>query len=79
VGAAAIVAGWAGAGAAAAIGAAPIATAAAPAANIGVMYFNPIRILELPLMAYLPCPSRFALHRTDFVTADTQLVFPASR
>jgi hypothetical protein len=29
--------GWAGAGAAAAIGAAPIATAAAPAANLGVM------------------------------------------
>src|SRR6478672_2990416 len=47
-GAAATVAGWAGAGAAAAIGAAPIATAAAPAANIGVMYFNPIRIMELP-------------------------------
>jgi hypothetical protein len=48
VGAAATVAGWAGAGAAAAIGAAPIATAAAPAANIGVMYFIPIRIMELP-------------------------------
>src|SRR6476661_6489639 len=47
-GAAATVAGWAGAGAAAAIGAAPIATATAPAANIGVMYFNPIRIMELP-------------------------------
>src|SRR6476661_6075526 len=47
-GAPATVAGWAGAGAAAAIGAAPIATAAAPAANIGVMYFNPIRIMELP-------------------------------
>jgi hypothetical protein len=25
-----------------------MATAAAPAANIGVMYFNPIRIMELP-------------------------------
>src|SRR5258708_3579605 len=46
VGAAAVVAGWAGPGSAAAIGAAPIATAAAPAANIGVMYFNPIRIME---------------------------------
>jgi hypothetical protein len=45
VGAAAIVADWAGADAAAAIGAAPIATAAAPAANIGVMHFNPIRML----------------------------------
>ena len=48
VGAAAIVAGCAGAGSAAAIGAAPIATTAAPAANIGVMYFNPIRMMELP-------------------------------
>jgi hypothetical protein len=55
VGAAATVAGWAGAGAgaAAAIGAAPIATAAAPAANIGVMHFNPIRIMELPSIVYV--------------------------
>jgi hypothetical protein len=45
VGAAAIVADWAGAGAAAAIGAAPIATAAAPAANIVVMQFNPIHTM----------------------------------
>jgi hypothetical protein len=45
VGAAAIVADWAGAGAAAAIDAAPIATAAAPAANIVVMQFNPIRMM----------------------------------
>src|SRR6478736_8669186 len=53
VGAAATVAGWAGAGAAAAIGAAPIATAAAPAANIGVMHFNPIRIMQLPSLVYV--------------------------
>jgi hypothetical protein len=53
VGAAAIVADWAGAGAAAAIGAAPIATAAAPAANIVVMHFNPIRIMELPSLVYV--------------------------
>jgi hypothetical protein len=33
---------------AAAIGAAPMATAAAPAANIGVKAFNPIRMVELP-------------------------------
>src|SRR6478752_10756546 len=52
-GAAATVAGWTGAGAAAAIGAAPIATAAAPAANIGVMYFNPIRIVDVPSIDYV--------------------------
>jgi hypothetical protein len=79
-GAAATVSGWAGAGAAAAIGAAPIATAAAPAANIGVMYFNPIRIIEPAFDGLSALPfSRFALHRTDYVTADTQLVSPASR
>jgi translation initiation factor 2B subunit (eIF-2B alpha/beta/delta family) len=50
VGAAAIVA---DAGAAAAIGAAPIATAAAAAANIGVMVFNPIRMVELPSLVYV--------------------------
>jgi len=57
-----------------------MATAVAPAANIGVMYFNPIRIMELPFdgLSVLPF-SRFALHRTDYVTADTQLVTPASR
>jgi hypothetical protein len=54
VGAAAIVAGWAGAVVAAAIGAAPIATAAAPAANIEVMHFNPIRMMSfLRLSMYL--------------------------
>jgi hypothetical protein len=53
VGAAAIVADWTGAGAAAAIGAAPIATAAAPAANVGVMYFDPIRIVELSSIVYV--------------------------
>jgi hypothetical protein len=60
VGAAATVADWAGAGAgadaAAAIGAAPIATAAAPAANIGVMHFNPIRIVKLPSIVYVLAP-----------------------
>jgi len=30
-------------------------------------------------MSYLPCLSRFALHRTDYVTADTHLVTPAIR
>jgi hypothetical protein len=51
----ATVAGWTGAGAAAAIGAAPMAAAAAAAANIGVMYFNPIRIVDfLRLTMYLP-------------------------
>jgi hypothetical protein len=56
VGAAAIVADWAGAGVAAAIGAAPIATAAAPAANIGVTHFNPIRIMESPSIVYVIAP-----------------------
>jgi hypothetical protein len=57
VGAAATVA-WAGAGAdaAAAIGAAPIATAAAPAANIGVMHFNPIRMMDNPSFVYVIAP-----------------------
>jgi hypothetical protein len=54
VGPAAIVAGWAGEGAAAAIGAAPIAIAATAAASIGVMVFNPIRMVEFPLVVYVP-------------------------
>jgi len=79
VGAAATVAGWTGAGAAAAIGAAPIATAAAPAANIGVMYFIPIRTMELPFDVLSALPFQVWVHRTDYVTADTHLVTPAIR
>jgi hypothetical protein len=41
---------------AAAIGAAPMATAAAAAANIGVMTFNPIRMVELPFVVVSSLP-----------------------
>jgi hypothetical protein len=70
-----MLAGWAGAGSAAAIGAAAMATAAAPAAIIGVMVFNPIRMVKRPFDSCLPCSSRLALARIDYVAADTQWFF----
>src|SRR4051812_31393993 len=80
VGAAATVAGGAGAGAAAAIGAAPIATAAAPAANIGVMHFNPIRIMELPFDGLSALPFQVCAASDRFRHRRHQLVFrPAGR
>ena len=58
---------------AAAVPTAAVKTAAAPAANMGAMYFNPIRMVELPfdgLSAFAPRGSRVS--EFDGVTADTR-------